>query len=193
MPMLAQADTQPSPYLDIAAALDPVVFARGAGFDPDPWQAEVLRSSAKRMLLNCSRQSGKSTTTALVALHEALYQPGSLVLLLATRQDQAAEQLRKVMRAYSDTRAIVPSTSESILRLELENGSRILCLPAKDESIRGFSNVALLLFDEASRIPDSLYSTARPMLAVSGGRLIAMSARYGHPGSWRDARHRGPT
>ena len=54
--------------LDFAHALDPVAFAEDRlGFLPDPWQARVLRSPASWILLNCCRQSGKSTTTALVA------------------------------------------------------------------------------------------------------------------------------
>jgi len=56
---------------DMLAALDPVRFAMRAGITPDAWQADVLRSPAKRLLLNCARQSGKSTTTALLALHQA--------------------------------------------------------------------------------------------------------------------------
>jgi hypothetical protein len=62
---------------DLAAALDPIVLAQQAGLEPDPWQADVLRSTAPRVLLNCSRQSGKSTVSALLALHTALYTPGS--------------------------------------------------------------------------------------------------------------------
>ena len=56
---------------DLAAGLDPVVLARRVGLDPDPWQADVLRSAAPRQLLNASRQSGKSTTVALLNVHEA--------------------------------------------------------------------------------------------------------------------------
>ena len=34
----------------------------------DPWQAEVLRSPSKRTLMLCSRQSGKSTTAAIMSI-----------------------------------------------------------------------------------------------------------------------------
>ncbi|MFT6583629.1 MAG: hypothetical protein ACJAU6_004087 [Alphaproteobacteria bacterium] len=68
--------------LDLRCALDPVTFAREKlDFEPDEWQAGLLRSTDSRSLLNCSRQSGKSTTTAILALHTAYYVPGSLVLL----------------------------------------------------------------------------------------------------------------
>ena len=68
---------------DLAAALDPALFAKAARLAPDPWQAGVLRSPADRLLLNCSRQSGKSSTTGILSTHTALYQPGALVLLLS--------------------------------------------------------------------------------------------------------------
>ncbi len=58
---------------DLAAALDPVVLSQRAGIDPDPWQADVLRSASRQMLLNCARQTGKSTTVATLADHLALY------------------------------------------------------------------------------------------------------------------------
>ena len=82
---------------DLAGGVDPVLFARRAGFTPDPWQADVLRSNHHRMLLNCSRQSGKSTTTAIVALHQAVYTPGSLVLLLSPGLRQSAELFRNCL------------------------------------------------------------------------------------------------
>ena len=50
---------------DIAHALDPVPLARDCGIEPDPWQAALLRERPRRSLLLCSRQSGKSTVTAL--------------------------------------------------------------------------------------------------------------------------------
>jgi len=176
---------------DLLAAIDPVVFARSAGFDPDPWQSDVLRSPARRMLLNCSRQSGKSTTTAAIAMHQALYVDDSLVLLLSPSQRQSAELFRKLAAMYTATGATVPPKAESALRLELENGSRVISLPAKEATIRGYSGVALLLIDEASRVPDDLYASVRPMLATSGGRLVAMSTPFGNRGWWYEA-WRGP-
>src|SRR5262249_45399916 len=45
-----------------------------------------------------------------------------------------------------------------------------------------FSGVALLVIDEAARVPDSLYYAVRPMLAVSGGRLVCLSTPFGKRG-----------
>jgi hypothetical protein len=81
--------------------------------------------------------------------------------------------------------------TESALQIELSNGSRIVALPGGKEgaTIRGFSSVALLIIDEAARVPDALYASVRPMLAVSGGRLLALSTPWGRRGWWSDAWH----
>jgi hypothetical protein len=69
---------------------DRVEFAAAAGLpDLDPWQERLLRSDSPRILLNCSRQSGKSTMAGVVALHKALTVAGSLVLILAPAERQA--------------------------------------------------------------------------------------------------------
>src|SRR5436190_1727587 len=75
-----------------------------------------------------------------------------------------------------------PAGRETQLRLELANGSRVVCLPGREGTIRSFGGVALLVLDEAARIPDALYRSVRPMLAVSGGRLVALSTPFGRRG-----------
>jgi hypothetical protein len=62
-------------------------------------------------------------------------------------------------------------------------------LPGKEGTIRGFSGVALLIVDEASRVLDALYCALRPMLAVSRGRLVALSTPWGKRGWFHDEWH----
>jgi len=180
--------------LDFALGADPALLAEHAGMPPDPWQCQVLRSTSPRVLLNCSRQAGKSSVTAVLAVHVAVYQPGSLVLMLSPAQRQSAELFRKAIDVYRALGRPVPASSETVLRLELENGSRIVALPGKESTIRGFSGVKLLAIDEAARVPDELYLAVRPMLAVSGGRIIALSTPFGKRGWWhREWTEGGPT
>lgn len=173
---------------------DPVELARQAGIEPDPWQAEVLRSTSPRLLLNCSRQSGKSTITSVLATHTALYVPHALVLLLSPTLRQSSELFKKCLYAYRTVGRTVPAESETALTLTLANGSRIVSLPGKEGTIRGYSGVNLLMIDEASRVIDDLYRSVRPMLAVSNGRLLAMSTPWGKRGWWYEAwTEGGPT
>jgi hypothetical protein len=81
---------------DISMALDPVLLARPCGIEPDPWQSKLLRDRPRRTLLLCSRQSGKSTVTALVGLWTAMYKPG-LILLLSPSQRQSQELFQTLM------------------------------------------------------------------------------------------------
>ena len=85
----------------------------------------------------------------------------------------------------------VPAEVESRLSLELSNGSEVHALPGKEGTIRGFSGVTLLLLDEASRISDDLIAAVRPMLAVSGGALVALSTPYGRRGWFYEAWAKG--
>jgi hypothetical protein len=75
---------QISERLEIPA--HPVEFAMSVGIEPDPWQVEVLASDHPRKILCCGRQTGKSTVAAILALHKALTQPGSVVLVVAPRE-----------------------------------------------------------------------------------------------------------
>ena len=167
---------------DLELALDRSAFARALGLEPDAWQERLLRSASNRLLLNCSRQSGKSTMTAVITLHRAIYRPGSLILCLAPALRQSQELFGKVLGFYRDLGRPVTSAAERKLSLELENGSRIVTLPGTEKTIRGFSGASLLVLDEAARVEDELYFAVRPMLAVSGGALMMLTTPYGKRG-----------
>jgi len=115
---------------DLLWALDPVCFAREAlGFHPDSSQAQVLRSTKLRLLLNCTRQWGKSTTAAVVALHRALYYPNSLILLVSPSQRQSDELFAKI-DVFMKTLAVTPiKLKGNQYSLQLVNGSRIVATP----------------------------------------------------------------
>ena len=130
-----------------------------------------------------TRQGGKSLTAAAIAVREALLRPPALVLLLSPTLRQSGELFRdKVKRLYNGLGWPVPAAQETQLTMELANGSRIVSLPGEEETIRGYSGVRLLVVDEAARVPDALYYSIRPMLAVSRGRLVALSTPFGKRG-----------
>jgi len=167
---------------DLALSLDRVAFARSLGIEADAWQARLLRFSSDRVLLNCCRQSGKSTMSGLIALHRALYHPGSLILCLAPALRQSQELFGKVLGFYRNLGRPVAPQAERKLSLELENDSRIVTLPGSEKAIRGFSGAALLIVDETARVDDELYFAVRPMLAVSGGALMMLTTPHGKRG-----------
>ena len=80
---------------------------------------------------------------------------------------------------------------ESALRLEFDNGSRVVALPGTEQTVRGFSAVSLLILDEASVIDDSLFQGVKPMLAVSKGRIILLSTPLAKRGFFFDVWENG--
>ena len=157
------------------------------GFAADEAQAEVLRSTKKRGLLNCTRQWGKSTVTAAKAIHQAVHFPESLTLVVSPSARQSGEFLRKAT-GFARKLGIKPKgDGDNEISLELPNRSRIVGLPGSEATVRGFSAVSLLLVDEAARVSDELYLALRPMLAVSDGALWLMSTPFGKRGFFYEA------
>jgi len=182
-PLLLQAARRLIERRQLGDFADPLEVARRVGVEPDPWQADVLSSTAQQMILLCSRQAGKSTVTSLLAFHQAIYHAGSLILLMAPALRQSQELFRKLKLVLNALPFCpVPVVEESALRLEFANGSRIITLPGKEATIRGYSGVSLLVVDEAARVADALYASIRPMLAVSGGRIVLLSTPFGKRG-----------
>jgi phage terminase large subunit-like protein len=173
-----------------AADDDRVAFARALGLELDPWQADFVTSDGRRDLLNCSRQAGKSTAAAVLALHEALHSPDSVTVLVSPSQRQSSELFRKVVELRERLPYRPELLEDNRLSMHVRGGGRVLSLPGSEQTIRGISAVSLLIEDEAARVDDDLYRSVRPMLAVRNGRLVLMSTPFGKRGhfyqEWSD-------
>ena len=167
--------------------LDPAAFCRDLlDFHPDPRQAELLALDAHRVLLNCTRQWGKSTLTAALAVRQALLFPECLTLVLSPSARQSSEFLRKA-HAFARELDVPPrGDGDNEISLLFPNGSRIVGLPGAEATVRAFSAVSLMLIDEAARVSGELYKAVRPMLAVGGGHLWLMSTPCGQRGFFFD-------
>ena len=193
-------ETEPRVILDQPRVDQPtdsecvVEFARKRlQFEPDDRQAEVLRSAAKRGILNCTRQWGKSTVAAAMAVYRLLTLAGCLVLVASPSERQSAELVRKVAEMLAKLGIRTRGDGNNAISLVLPNGSRIVGLRGRDGTIRGYSKVSLLLIDEAAQVEDRIYQALCPMLAVSDGDLWLMSTPYGKRGFFYESWvHGGP-
>lgn len=168
----------------ILHSLDPAAFFEAAtGFPADDWQADLLRSPAQQIALLCARQTGKSTTSGVYALWVAIYRAPALVLLLSPSQRQSAELFRTVTTCLHRLGTRVPIKAESVQKLELVNGSRIISLPGAENTVRGYASPSCTVIDESSRVEDSLYFSIRPMRATqASGKLICLTTPNGRRG-----------
>lgn len=162
-----------------------VEFAMQLGIYPDDWQIQVLASEHPRKILCCGRQTGKSTVAAILALHKALTQPGSVVLVVAPGERQAKLLFSKAASLYRQAGYPLPAHSERKTGLELANGSIIEALPAVERTTRGYS-VDLLVVDEAAAVPDMDYHGILPALIATQGEQVLLSTPRGKRGFFFD-------
>jgi hypothetical protein len=178
---------------DMARAFDPTVLARDVGITLDPWQEQVMRATCgvknARGILACSRQIGKTTCALLTSLWTILYEAPALVLIVSPSQRQSGEAFRSFLQLYQQLDGALRLTSETLLRCELANGSRVVALPGSEKTIRGYGKVRLIVLDEAARIEDSLIQGITPMLGVSEGSLLALSSPFGRAGWFAETFH----
>jgi phage FluMu gp28-like protein len=169
-------------------------------FSPDPVQRRLLETRSPRVLVNCTRQWGKSTVTAINAdvrdaggngkgsvtaartVYEAATNPRSLTVVISPSARQSGEFLRKAEDFVRQLGVRPKGDGDNEMSLVFPKGGRIVGLPGNDATVRGFSAVTMMLVDEAAFVDDDLYLAIRPMLAVSGGTLWMMSTPHGKRG-----------
>ncbi|MEE4212681.1 MAG: terminase family protein [Parvularcula sp.] len=168
----------------VSEDLDPSpLFERVIG-PPDPWQRDFLQSAAVFLLCLCSRQVGKSTSTA--ALAWAALSRGEFVLVVAPSERQSRELFKKVLFFRHHSGTGIKSVRSTLTELELENGGRLICVPASSDSIRGFTvDRGLIIFEEAAFIADDVFSAVIPMRGVNG-RIIMITTPAGPSGAFHD-------
>ena len=135
-------------------------------FTPGETQSALLTTPAPYVLLNCHRQWGKTTLTAVRALHQALPRQNILIVSPTPRQSRLLTSLcqsfaRKLLLSFTTDGANPCS-------VRLPNGSLILALPAHPAHARGF-NAHLLIVDEAARFSDEVFSAITPLIAATSG------------------------
>ena len=162
--------------------MDVVEFVREKlQFHPDVKQELVLRGG-HRGIVNCTRQWGKSTVTAAKAVHRAYSVPGCLIVVVAPCLRQSGEFIRKAEDFVRRLGIRVRTDGSNQTSIAFPNGSRIVGLPGNAATTRGFSNVSMILIDEAAWVLEDLYWTMRPTLAVGNGDLWMMSTPNGQRG-----------
>ena len=160
--------TSPNNIVDFAESL--------LGWKLEAKQRELLTGPNKRVILNCTRQWGKSWMAAVALLFHAIHQPESLSIVAGPTLRQSAELLRKVKDL--SLRLGLASSRDGINRhsIILGNRSRIVALPGNSpDAIRGFSGVTMLVIDEAAMVSDDVYTAVRPMLTQKDGAIWLLS------------------
>ena len=152
----------------------------------DKWQVEVLEYEGN-ITIRSGRQVGKSVVIAEKAVRFALKHPGTVTLVIAASQRQAGLLFEKVKGTF-ELRGVDFLEPPTLTKILLVNGSKVLCLPAGKTGmfIRGYT-LDLLIIDESSYVPECVFNSIVPMIAVSKkmkgfGWMIMLSTPFGKGG-----------
>jgi len=160
---------------------DPVFFAESLlRFHPFPYQAEILRDRSKRLVACLGRQTGKTTTAAVKAIHYAFTNPGTLTLIVSPSLRQSMIMFDRILGLLSSSKLLYRSVvRRTRTEVQLSNGSKIVALPCSENLLRGYT-AHLVIVDEAAFLEDEVITSILfPMLAATGGALILLSTPWG--------------
>ena len=90
-----------------------VELAGDLGLVLDPWQERALMTTSHDSMLLASRQAGKSTIAGVKALHQSIYAPGSLTLIVSPAERQSKRLLRSIRKLYNCLLYTSPSPRDS--------------------------------------------------------------------------------
>lgn len=141
------------------------------------YQKEIMEKieNSRRVVVNTSRQAGKTTTAVAVILHYILFNDHKTVALLANKGDAAREILDRIKIAYE---ALPDWLQQGVIEFnkgsaEFENGSKIIAAATSSSSIRGKS-VSFLYIDETAFVEhwDDFFASVLP--TITSGNTTKM-------------------
>ncbi|MEM0375172.1 MAG: terminase family protein [Nitrososphaerota archaeon] len=161
---------------------DAVEFAVSVlNWRPFAYQEELLSDPSKRICVCAARQTGKSTTVAVKALHLALSRKGARVLLVAPTLRQSLNLLEKIsefVRGSETCLKLLRAKRRS--EISFRNGSRIVALPSGTlgSTIRGLT-ADLVIVDEAAFVPEPVITDVlMPQIATTDGHFWMVSTPW---------------
>lgn len=153
----------------------------------DPWQEEILKSQAHRILLCKGRQIGGTTIFAIKAAERLVSQKGCRIGVGSITEDQAKlvivmikNYLHEKYPTYLKVKKADKSTQDKI---RLNNGSELRSRPVGNsgDAFRGFT-FNIIYLNEASRWPPISLEAIKPTLLTTAGEIWMDSTPFGKEG-----------
>lgn len=155
----------PAEREDLIFTLDPLRYIRSLGVKPFPWQEAYYLSNHPLKVINGARRAGKSFIISSKPCWRARFFPGSVTLILAYSLDQAEEDIRNIKKFIAADRYYPPLLRDNGGEIELNNGSRIVAVPATEKAARGYPDADIIIVDEAAFVEDMIFTDCLyPML-----------------------------
>ena len=151
----------------------------------DKWQEELLKHEGHLVLVT-PRQVGKTTIMSRKIAKFMLDHPGARIIVVSLTEDQAKLIIVMVLDFFEKfNRALLPKkkTEVTTKKIRLKNGSQVIARPVGNtgDAVRGFTGDVLVL-DEASRFNEDIFTSAKPTLMSTAGKIWMCSTPFGRQG-----------
>lgn len=138
-----------------------------------------------------ARQTGKDFICAAEAVYDSTARPNNHWLIVACGERQARESLEQAKSFALRNAEEIASISDTEIRFT--NGSRITALPAKPETIRGYSANLILTEFSFHDHPDEVWRAVFPILTnplkAGAKKLRIISTPNGHSNRFHELWH----
>lgn len=165
------------------------------GFKLDNWQKQVLEHEGN-ITIRAGRQVGKSTIIGIYVGRYMKKHPDHTVLVIAASLKQAGWLFEKILGEINllvQRGELELEKDPTKTEIAIKGGGKVLCLPAGKTGnlIRGLT-IDVLIGEEAAYIPEIVWTSVLPMLAVSRkvrgrGWIILLSTPFGKGGYFFDS------
>jgi hypothetical protein len=140
--------------------------------------AEAITNN-RRVVVNTSRQAGKTTTAVAIILHYVLFNDHKTVALLANKGDAAREILDRIKIAYE---ALPKWMQQGVIEwnkgsVEFENGCKVIAGATSSSAIRGKS-ISFLYIDETAFVEnwDEFFASVFPTISSGNTTKILFTS-----------------
>ena len=151
------------------------------GYSPYPHQLAVHRAlnyayrSGKVYVVKARRQVGKSILVEQELLRFAINFARTTNACVSPTLSQARKVFQDIIDCICDS-GVVKKKNETLLEIELINGSRIFFKSAEQrESLRGYTISGILCIDECAFISDDIFNTVIPWCNVHKAPILLTS------------------
>lgn len=151
------------------------------GYSPYPHQLAVHRAlnyayrSGKVYVVKARRQAGKSILVEQELLRFAINFARTTNACVSPTLSQARKVFQDIIDCIIDS-GVVKKKNETLLEIELVNGSRIFFKSAEQrESLRGYTISGILCIDECAFISDDIFNTVIPWTNVHKAPILLTS------------------
>lgn len=149
------------------------------------YQLDFLQTTERVVILNWSRQIGKSTALAFWALLRATFRPNHTVCVFSNTVKNAEEILFKIEDFIKKDESCFLNYRLRRSRIEFANGSRIVVLAAAARTARGYSGDVILDEFAFYQSPADLFGAVQPIISSNKDfRLVVSSTPASGAGSF---------